>query len=204
MKQLLFFVTMLCLVACKKENVYGPLKLRNGQEVELLVDHRYAADQEILLKLPERVDAGSSLTGFSQREPGFNYRIKARFIHDDNPPADGASDAFELISVINREKYMGTESFTVPLIVSYIPGGPFIRLNKTGNDYYLLQNKIQLTYTDPIVAAQLEEIWQQALYLRANWQTAVRPKWTAIKATVTHDPQKFGKAYLVQRLEFRQ
>jgi hypothetical protein len=204
MKKIILIVAVFCLAACKKENVYGPAHLRNGQEVELLVDHRYAADQDALLILPERVDAGASLVGFPQREPGYSYRIKARFSHDDNPPADGSSDAFEFISVISRDKYQGTEPFTVPLIVSYVPGGPFIRIGKIGNDYYLIQDNIQLTYTDPTVAAQLEEIWQQASYIRANWQIVNKPKWTAIKATVIHDPQKFGKAYLVQRLEFKQ
>lgn len=201
MKKLMFGIAIFVIAACKKENVYGPLNLRNGQEVELRVDHRYAADQDMLLKLPEKINAGSSLTGFTTREPGYIYRIKARFSHDDNPPADGASNAFEFLNVISREKYQGSESFAVPLIVSYIPGGPFIRLNKTGNDYYLIPEKVQFTYTDPTIANQLEDIWQQVLYIRTNWQTAGRPKWTAIKATVVHDPQKFGKAYMVQGLE---
>lgn len=204
MKKLLFGVALLFIAACKKENVYGPLQLQNGQVVELSVDHRYAADQDVLLKLPEKAEAGASLVGFNQREPGYSYRIKARFHHDDNPPADGSSDAFEFVDIVSREKYQGTEPFTVQLIVSYIPSGPVIRLNKTANDYYLMQDKLQLTYTDPTVAAQLEEIWQHALYMRANWQTVTRPKWSAIKATVVHDPQKFGKAYLVQQLELKQ
>jgi hypothetical protein len=203
MKKLMFGLALCLFVACKKENVYGPLKLHDGQEVELLIDHRYLADQDVLLKLPEQIDAGSSLTGFAEREPGYTYRVKARFSHDDNPPADGASNAYEFISVISRNKYPGTDPFTVPLIVSYVPGGPFIRIHKTGNDYFLTTDKIQLTYTDPAIATQLEEIWQHSQYIRANWQTVTRPKWTAIKATVVHDPQRFGKAYLVQRLEFK-
>ncbi|WP_342644653.1 hypothetical protein [Mucilaginibacter sp. CSA2-8R] len=202
MKKLIAGVLLICLVACKKENVYGPLQLRNGQVVELQVDHRYAADQDKLLKLPENVDAGSSLVGFINREPGYTYRIKARFTHTDNPPADGASSAYEFINIISSEKYQGNEPFTVPLIVSYIPGGPSIRLSKAGNNYYIETDKLQLTYNDPAIGAKLEDIWQQALYIRTNWQTAGRPKWTAIKATVTHDPQKFSKAYLVQQLEF--
>ncbi len=204
MKKLIAGMLLMCLAACKKESVYGPLQLRNGQEVELLVDHRYAADQDRLLKLPEQANAGASLLGFTNREPGYTYRVKARFNHNDNPPADGASETYEFINIISREKYQGNESFTVPLVVSYVPGGPFIRLGKEGNDYYIESGKLQLTYTDPTIAAQLEEIWQYNLSLRANPASAARLKWTAIKATVTHDPQKFGKAYLVQQLEFKQ
>lgn len=204
MKKLILFVAVICLAACTKENVYGPASLRNGQEVELLVDHRLAAGQDKLLLLPDQKDAGAALLGFPEREPGYTYRVKARFTHNDNPPADGSSDAYEFISLISRDKYQGTDSFTLPLIVAYIPGGPFIRVQKTGNDYFLTTHKIQLTYTDPAIAAQLEEIWQQNVSIIANPQTAGRLKWTAIKATVVHDPQKFGKAYLVQQLEFKQ
>jgi len=55
------------------------------------------------------------------------------------------------------------------------------------------------------VKDQLEEIWQNVLEIRENWEAnhqSGRPKWKSIRATVTHDPGNFGKAYLVQRIEF--
>lgn len=199
-KLILFALAISSLLSCKKEPVYGPLNLKNGQEIELLVDHRYGAEKDILIKLPERVAAGSYLVGFDQREPGYNYRVRAKFHHDEDPPQDGSSDSFEFLKVLDQEQYKGTESFEIQMIVSYVPGGPVIRLNKTGNDYYFISDKLQLTAANSTIGSQLEEIWQNVKEIRANWK--LTPKWKAIKATVTHDPQKFGKAYLVQQIQF--
>ncbi|WP_316828804.1 hypothetical protein [Pedobacter miscanthi] len=202
MKKLTLLFLVIGLFSCKKEEVYGPLKLKNGQEVELLVDHRYGSDKDILLKFPEKELAGAALVGFDQREVGYTYRVKAKFHNDDNPPQDDSAYSFIFSRIVSKEQYKGNESFDVQLIVSYVPGGPVIRLNKTGNDYFFNYDKVQLTYANSTVQSQLEEIYQNALEVRTNGQKAQLPKWKAIKATVTHDPQKFGKAYLVQKIEF--
>jgi len=202
MKKLLVLFITIALVACKKEPGYGPLNLKNGQEVELIVDHRMEADQDQLLKFPENIPAGASLGGFAEREPGYTYRIKARFHHENDPPQDGPSYYFEFEKVISKTAYKGDEPFEVQLIRSYIPGGPNIWLNKTGDNYYLLSDKLQLTYTNATVQNQLEEIWLNAQEIRSNPKIRQEPKWKGIKATVVHDPQKFGKAYLVQQIQF--
>jgi hypothetical protein len=202
MKNLLLLFIVSAFVSCKKSERYGPLNLKNGQEVELLVSHRYDAGNDQLLKLPDNVDAGASLSGFDQREPGYSYHVKATFKYDQNPPQDASSYYFVFEKIISQEQYKGTESFPVQLITSYIPGGPVIRLSKTGNDYYLIPGKLQLTYANSTVQNELEEIWLNAQEIRTNWQNGQRPKWKAIKATVVHDPQRFGKAYLVQQIRF--
>ncbi|WP_025146692.1 hypothetical protein [Pedobacter jeongneungensis] len=202
MKKLIVLFLAISFFSCKKEEVYGPFNLKNGQEVELLVDHRYGSDKDLLLKLPEKELAGASITGFDQREIGYTYHVKAKFHHDDNPPQDASSYSFIFTKIVSKEQYKGTESFDIQLITSYVPGGPVIRLSKTGNDYYFIPDKLQLTYANSTVQSQLEEIYQNALEVRANWQKGQLPKWKAIKATVTHDPQKFGKAYLLQQIQF--
>ncbi|MNK64161.1 hypothetical protein D3C87_833950 [compost metagenome] len=202
MRKLVLFLLAVSFLSCKKDARYGQFNLKNGQEVDLLVDHRYGSEKDILIKMPENINAGSYLSGFDQREPGTNYRIKARFRHLTDPPQDGPSEYFEFVKVINQEKYKGTESFDIQLIVSYVPGGPSIRLSKTGNDYYFIPDKLQFTAANSTVAAQLEEIWQHVKEIRADWKLGLQPKWKAIKATVTHDLQKFGKAYLVQQIQF--
>lgn len=202
MKKLFVLFIAFALVSCKKEKGYGPLNLKDGQEVELIVDHRYDSDNDQLLKYPSNVDAGAPLVGFDQREPGYSYRVKARFKVYDPPVQDGPSYSFVFEKIISKAQYKGTESFPVQLITSYVPGGPVIRLSKTGNDYYLIPDKLQLTYANSTVQNELEEIWLNAQEIRANWQKGQRPKWKAIKATVVHDPQKFGKAYLVQQIQF--
>jgi len=198
---LLFFV--LFLSSCSKEEVYGPFKLKNEQEVELLVDHRYAAVGETLLILPQNKPAELSLHGFSERKPGYVYRVKARFHIEENPLQDASDRWFNLTQVISEEKYQGNEPFEIMLIKSYIPGGPVITLQKTDGKYYYIQDKLELTYANQEVKEQLEEIWKNVLEIRDNWQKKQEsyPKWKSIKATVTHDPNNFGKAYLVQRIE---
>lgn len=199
---LLLLFTALTIISCKKPEKYGPLNLKNGEEVELLVSPRYGADHDLLLKLPGNVDAGASLWGFNEREPGYIYRVKARFNRDDVPLQDGPEYYFVFEKVLSKEQYKGNESFTVQLITSYVPGGPVIRLSKTGTDYYLIPGKLQLTYADSTIQNELEEIWLNAQEIRTNSPKGQRPKWKAIKATVLHDPQQFGKAYLVQQIQF--
>jgi hypothetical protein len=86
--------------------------------------------------------------------------------------------------------------------MSYIPGGPVIRLNKEGNAYYLIPGKLQLTFNNTTVENQLAEIWKNKLEMLTSSLYNPIPKWKAIKATVIHDPNKFGKAYLIQQIQF--
>lgn len=204
MKQLSLIFIVLFLTACKKEETYGPYKLKNGQEVELLIDHRYEADNAPILILPQSEAAGLSIHGFPERKPGYIYRVKAKFNKDPNPPQDASDSWFNLTKVISEEKYKGNESFEISLIKSYIPGGPFISLHKIGDKYQYIQDKLELTYANQTVKDQLEEIWQnaQGKQSKSTDNSLNRPKWKSIKATVTHDPNNFGKAYLVQRIEF--
>lgn len=204
MKNVLSLLLILVLFSCKKEPMYGPFKLKNGQEVDLLVDHRYGSDTDLTYKLPEKASAESPLIGFNDREPGYTYTVRARFRYDENPPQDATSSVFEFIKVVDKVQYKGSEPFNIQLIWSLIPGGPFIRMNKQGSDYYYISDKLQLTYANTSVQSQLEEVWQNALEMRTNPQANRLPKWKAVKATVIHDSSKFGKAYLVQSIQFIQ
>lgn len=199
----LFFVVFLS--ACSKEKLYGPFNLKNGQEVELVVDHRYDAMNESLLILPQNQPAEMSLHGFSDRKPGYKYRVKARVNISETPIMDGPDKWFNFTKIISEEKYNGNESFDIALIKSYVPGGPFIALQKKDGKYYYSGGKLELTYTSQEVKNQLEEIWQNFLEITnpsKDTKEPIRPKWTSIKAKVTHDPNNFGKAYLVQHIEF--
>jgi hypothetical protein len=205
MKHLSLLFIAFALAACSKEEVYGPWKLKNGQEVELLVDHRYGSIGDQLLLLPEKEPAQLSLFGFTDREPGYNYLVKARMVVEKEPPQDGSAYHLEFMKVISKEKYKGNEPFEIRLIQSYIPGGPTIILGKQDGSYYFVPDKIALTYSGEEVKEQLEEIWQNANYLRENWQKPgiqEELKWRSITATVTHDTENFGKAYRVQHIEF--
>jgi hypothetical protein len=190
--------------SCAKEELYGPQNLKNGQVVELLVNHQYGAtDDKLLLS---NKDAGASLVGFEERQPGYTYRVKAKFVNTKEPLQDSPSYWFEYLSTVSKDQYKGTDPFEIQLIQSFIPGGPTIQMNKKDNNYYFMGEKIQLTYNTETVKAQLEEIWQNALATREyiSGGAAQIPKWKSVKVTVVHDQQNFGKAYLVQRIQFEQ
>jgi hypothetical protein len=205
MKYLYVLLSVVFLSACKKDEVYGPYKLKNGQEVELLVSHRYAAINDPLMILPQNEPVALSIHGFEQRKPGYVYRVKAKFNVEANPPQDASDRWFNLTEVISEEKYQGNETFDIALIKSYIPGGPFISMRKIEGKYVYIQDKLELTYANETVKNQLEEISSFLEEAYKNWEKSkemTEPKWKSIKATVTHDPDKFGTAYLVQHMEF--
>lgn len=65
---------------CSKEDTYGPWELKDGQEVELLVSHRYGAIGDIPLLLPQNASPQLALSAFDEREPSYNYRVKAKMV----------------------------------------------------------------------------------------------------------------------------
>lgn len=206
MKQISLLFAVLIVAACSKDELYGPWKLKNGQVVEVLVNHQYGgANGNQLLLLPQAEPADMSLYSFSEREAGYNYRVKARMVVPEIPMQDGPAYHLEFMEVVSKEKYEGNEAFEILLIQSYVPGGPTIALGKKDGQYHFIPDKITLTYTDAEVGEQLEEIWQHSEELRENWEADQTPpviKWKGITAIVTHDPENFGKSYLVSRVEF--
>lgn len=205
MKQLSLLLLVLFLSACSKEKINDPTELKDGQEVELLVDHRFYAVEETLIQLPKNNPAKFSLDGFLNRKPGFSYRVKARFRHEKNPPQDVSDRWFDFIKVIGEQKYNGTESFNINLIKSFVSGEPTIHLVKTAEKFHYLNHQLQFNYANQTVKDQLEEIWKHAEEIRESGikqQKMMIPKWKSILATVIHDPNNFGNAYLVQSIKF--
>ncbi|WP_257669998.1 hypothetical protein [Parapedobacter tibetensis] len=205
MKHIYLLFAILVLAACSKEEVHGPWNLKNGQEVEVLVSHRYGAIGDQLLLLPRNEPGSMHLSGFTEREPGYNYRVKARMVAPEVPAMDGPAYHLEFIGVVSEEKYEGNEPFEIALIQSHVPGGPVIMLRKQDGHYHFIPERLTLTHANEEVGSQLEEIWQHNNELLENYQTHGTPpviKWRAIKATVTHDPENFGKSYLVSHIEF--
>jgi hypothetical protein len=204
MKHVYLILAVIFLSACAKEDLIGPAKLKNGQEVEVLVSDRYGAIEDPLLLLPSNKPAGMSLAGFSEREPGYTYRVRAKVVRPAEPLQDAPSYWLEFVKVITKEKVTVAVPFDLALIQTIVPGGPFIRLRKEGGKYYL-DDKVMLTAANNQVNDQLEEILAFNNYLFESWEntkTVPPMKWKAVKAIVTHDPQNFGKSYLVSKIEF--
>lgn len=205
MKYLYLLLAVVFLSACAKEELIGPAKLKNGQEVEVLVSDRYGAMDDPLLLLPSNKPAEMSLAGFSEREPGYTYRVRAKVVKPAEPLMDGPSYWLNFVKVVTKEKVVVSVPFDLALIQSLVPGGPFIRLRKEDGKFYM-DDKVMLTYANDEVRNQLEEIWAFNNFIFESWQntkTVPPMKWKAISATVTHDAQQFGKAYLVSKIEFK-
>lgn len=204
MKYLYLFFAFFMLTSCSKEDL-GPMGLKHGQEVEVTVDHRYGAIDERHGLSPNKEPLEYNIHGFDEREAGYIYKVKATVHLDrsDPPIQDGASHWLNFTEIISKEKYEGNEPFEIGLIQSYIPGGPVIMLAKEAESYFFSSN-IQLTFHDEAIGDQLEEIWQhnkeihEAYTIDGNYKET---KWQSIRATVTHDPDNFGKAYLVSHIE---
>lgn len=203
MKQLYVCLIVFLLSACSKDKSEDTFK--NGQEVQLMVDHRYGSRQDGLSLLPQQKQVSYSLSGFKDRKPGYIYQVKARFKKLANPPQDVADSWFEFIQVISEQRYNGNESFDIDLIQSIVPGGPFIAINKTTDHYQYTTLNLELTIANQTVKDQLAEIWknqQDIIDSYVQHKQPLQPKWRFAKATVTHDPNNFGHAYLVQKIEF--
>lgn len=211
MKYMCLLFTLFFLSACSKEDKYGPFKLKDGQEVELSVSHRYGAVGDIPLLLPHNESPQLPLVGFDNREAGYTYRVKAKMVAYKGPQMmdGGPEHSLHFIKTVSREKYEGNELFELSLVRSIVPGPDLIWLQKEEDSYlYLLGTgaKIQLTYRDDGVGEKLEEIWQHSKAIRQDYADGVydRIKWSSIRMTVTHDPESFGKAYLVSHIELRE
>lgn len=89
MKHLCLLFAVLFFATCSKDERYSPWNLKNGQEVEVQVSHRYGAMDDQLMLLPQGQPAQMSLYSFADREPGYNYQVKARMVVPKVPPADG-------------------------------------------------------------------------------------------------------------------
>lgn len=207
MKYIYLLFTVFIFSACSKEEGYGPFNLKDGQEVELLVSHRYGAINDPLTLLPQNQVGNMELYYFAEREAGYNYRIKARMVVPETPPQDGAAYHLDFLEVISKEKYEGDEPFEIALIQSPVPAGPMITIVKKEDHYWFgFGSDIQLTYHDEEIGSQLEEIWKNRKEIQQNAEEGIAtyPGWKSITATVTHDPENFGKAYLVSHIELKE
>lgn len=194
--------------SCSKEKGYGPFNLKDGQEVELQINHAYGAIGDTPLLLPENESPELPLTGFDERQAGYSYTIRAKMVEYDGPVMmDGFQGShLEFKKVVSKEKYQGDESFEISLVRSVVPGPDMIWLDKQEGSYYHILStgaKIQLNYSDSQIAEKLEEIWNERIaHLHADSPEQAKPlKWKRIILTAKHDRQNFGQAYLVTSIE---
>lgn len=213
---LILFAVLTFITACSK-NEFNPLKPKHGQKAELFLDHyRDVNDQRVFL-WPEGGRSPLSLREFDERESGYVYKVKAKVVVSEYEIADDSNSWFELVDVISKEKYTGEETFEIGLV-----GGTFF-----GSYLSIKEEEGQLLYGNLVLNPINEEVKQQLKgYIQKNeqiyaemieakeedkktasqkydeYQTYLRK--LALKAIVSHDPENWGKGYLVHGLKFNE
>lgn len=213
MRNLLILFMALSFVACKKDD-FDPLKPKHGQKAELFLDHYRDVNNQMVFLWPEGGPSPLPLREFDERQPGYVYKVRAKVVVSEHEIADGPNSWFELVEVISKEKYAGEESFEIGLIAGDLFGS-YLSLRQ--EDGQLVYGKLLLNPVNEEVKLQLEAYVQenermyeemidakeedkQLAYQRYDeYQEYLRG--LALKAVVSHDPENWGKGYLVHSLK---
>ncbi|WP_345947783.1 hypothetical protein ABDD95_13090 [Mucilaginibacter sp. PAMB04274] len=181
---------------CKKD--FDPDKPKNGQEVELFLDHYQDVGNQMAYLLPDKIKSPYGLQGFNERELGYTYRVKAKVVITKEPLQDGPDRWFEFERVVSKDLYTGTEPFQVSLISNFVPGGPGLAIGKRDDKYYYLSYEFKPA--NDAVKARIEEVLalRQRIYTDPAYGHSV-----SIKATVTHATDNRANTYLVQGIEVK-
>ena len=189
------FSIALLFMACSKDK-FDPSDPKNGQEVELFLDHYTTGTSiGIFLDADKKQPFYTYVDNFSEREMGYTYIIKAKVVRPKEAPQDGHSYWFDYEKTIRRDKYQGLDTFALPLFGA---GGPFsyFCLRKEADQYSY--NGAPLTAFDAQVKADLETALEQGPPLLNTASTAR----TTMTLRVQHDPNNYSKGYLVYKVTF--
>jgi archaellin len=196
MKQFYFlFCSAFLLMACSKDK-FDPSDPKNGQEVELFLDHyTTGGSSRIFLNTDKKEAFYSYVDNFSEREMGYTYIIKARVVRPKEPLQDGPSYWFNYEKTIRQDKYQGLDTFALPLFGA---AGPFsyFCLRKEADKYYY--NGAPLTAFDNQVKADFDAVLEQGPPLL----NTSSPSRTTMTLRVQHDPNNYSKGYLVYKVTF--
>jgi hypothetical protein len=179
--------------ACSKDE-FDRSKPKNGQEVELYVDHYIAGGNQRLFITSNRAEnLGTYVNNFDEREIGYTYLIKAKVVVPENILWDGPAYWFEHIKTIRKDKYQGSDTFALPLFGSWMPN-PFFCLTKEAGKFSYYSG-YDLAPANDTVQADLEK----ALVKGREVLTSGGPR--ALNIFVKHDPANYTKGYIVYRVE---
>jgi hypothetical protein len=193
MKHIYFLLSFTLLFAACSKDKFDPMKPKHGQVVELFVDHYISgSDARIFVNANRNEHLSTGVKNFSTRELGYTYVIKARVVAPDEPPMDGPSYWFDYINTISKDKYQGQDTLTLPI---YGAVGPFpaIFVRKETGQYYYSDG--QLAPFDNTVKANLD-----TAIVRAQELLMQSPPPQPGALYVKHDPNNYGKGYIVYRV----
>lgn len=193
MKHLYLLLSITLLFAACSKDKFDPLKPKNGQEVELFVDHYMSgSDARIFLNANRNERLSTGVENFSGRELGYTYVIKAKVVVPAQPVMDGPSYWFDYVKTISQEKYQGQDTITLPI---YGAVGPFpaVFVRKETDQYMYTGG--QLIPVNNTVKANLDTAIAQAREILSQSMPA-KPGTLYVK----HDPDNYGKGYIVYRV----
>jgi hypothetical protein len=193
MKHIYLFLSLtLLFTACSKDD-FDPSKPKNGQEVELFVDHYIAGGDQRLFRSDNRNEnLGTYVENFDEREIGYTYLIKAKVVVPENILWDGPAYWFEYIKTIRKDKYLGSDPFALPLFGSWLPN-PFFCLTKEAGKFSYYSG-YDLTPANDTVQADLEKAFVKGQEIL----TSAGPR--VLSIFVKHDPANYTKGYIVYRV----
>ncbi|RAJ79035.1 hypothetical protein CLV59_10695 [Chitinophaga dinghuensis] len=154
---LLLALTLL-FVACRKEN-FDANSPKDGQVISLFVDHYITGgDGHYFLNTDRNVKLNTYVQNF-ERELGYTYVIKAKVVRPNQPPQDGPSYWFEYQATLNKEKYVGKDTLTLP-VFGFVAPSDAVFLRKVNGTLLYLSTK--LIPANDNVKATLDSIYNAA------------------------------------------
>lgn len=196
MKHLYLFISAaLLLIACSRDDdKFDPSKPKNGQVVELFIDHYTTGwGPRIFLNTNREELLNSDIHNLPERQLGYSYVIRAKVLAPSNPPMDGYAYTFDYITTIRKDKYEGQDTLALPMFYSAIYSIPVL-LRKEAGQYY---------YADyPVRAADAAAGTALDSAIRRAPQLLLQSGPRSITLYAKHDPENFGNGYVVYRVAF--
>ncbi|MFC3560904.1 hypothetical protein [Pedobacter jamesrossensis] len=188
MRYLPILFLMLLSFGCSKEAV-NP---KNGQIVELFVDHYEETGNQRIYLLPKNEKITTYLEGFSERELGYTYKVSAKAYYPKEPPQDGPDNWFIFEKVLSKTLSNNAELFTISLKYNSLFGSNIAFAYR--NQVFEYGNYVLRPENDA-VKKQLEDLLLLIPKFQTDYQYAAN---VIINATVIHDPSNRAKGYLVK------
>ena len=205
MRNLLFLLIVFSFAACSKDE-FNPSSPKNGQKADLFVDHYSDVRNQMIFLLPQKNASTLSLGGFQERELGYTYKVKAKVYVSPQPVMDdGANSWFEFVEVISKERYSGTDVFEIGLVygMGFGGSGGNLAIKKEG-DRYTYGAGGELRPVNAAVKNQLEEYLAKEKAITNSQEFFEYQQYLgklALKAVVSHDPENYGKGYVVHEIK---
>ena len=205
MYKLMSLLFAFALVSCSKDE-FNPSDPRNGQKVELFVDHYNDVRNQMVFLLPGGEPSPLPLGGFEERKLGYTYKVKAKVRKSSQPVMDdGVNSWFEYTNLINKERYAGTESFEIGLVypLGFGSGGS-LAVRKEGEQLEY-GGSGNLRPVNLEVKRQLEDLLSREKEINSSEEYSEYREYMsklALRAVVSHDPENWGSGYLVHEIKF--